>query len=213
MSGNGLADAFHYIDHFLPFLIETDASGLELDYAISTPADGLQASISNASIEISGIGLVLDSGDEPVTLDRLALEQGTLEWPASSVRFESLDLQGLAVNAALNAEGRLDLLDLVPETDAADEAPAPGVEPGWLAELGELTLSESGLSLVDGRTQPAARTAIEDLALSLSGIDNRDGTSMPVTLSARIGDAGLGFEGQVGLLPQPSGSGRLSVDG
>ncbi len=181
--------------------------GVDLPYRLSE-RPRWQLRIERASASAVGVGLApAGSSQDPIRVAKLVATGGTLDVDAHRASVARIALTGLAVDAALDRSGALNLSSLI-GTGAAAHArtgPARAVEagvgtpasarppaaaPGWTVDWPRVTVSDGRLSFVDRRTTPAATFVFAPLRLQIDGASLD--LSRPIRVALATGVAGGG---------------------
>lgn len=213
ITGTGLTDALTYAEHFLPFKVTIDGVDIRLDYETGLRDGSLFFTVDNLTAGVDDTRVVPQStGLEVLSVGSMSLAGGMLRWPEQTARVESVQIDGLSLNAGLLSDGSLDLLQLVPATgeeqDDSDAAAAP-----WVIEVGSFRVPDGAVHLSDATVSPPARVSMNPLEVSLRDIDNRAGTEIPVEFKTQLSSGGqAAYEGVLQILPDLRTRGEVSLE-
>ena len=214
---------FRYFRDQLLLPVSFDGGQLDaaFDYRVALDEAG-EISVALSNVGGTLAGLAVNQPDRPhlVEVATLTLSGGNLEWPEQRVQVEEVVLEGVAVDAYLDADGRY--LPATPGQPAAPAETAASVDPAAAADPAEDPLSgqwQIGLDrlrLVDWRISHTdigageARVVLADLDLQLSEISNAAGARMQFDLGLSPAQGGrLHSAGSVQLLPDVVLTGTL----
>ncbi|MEJ2534331.1 MAG: DUF748 domain-containing protein, partial [Gammaproteobacteria bacterium] len=223
VQGRGLADPFRYADYFLPFRVEGAGVDMRFDYEVALGEQGLTAAVTGLETFAEGLQVIEDGADAPVIATTgIRLSGGDLRWPEQTVRAQSLTIEGLTVDAALEADGSISLLRLLPATEASEDTGAPaegasddgGNAGAWQVALDRLELPDARIALEDRTLSPALALSLDPLRLLVTGLDNQPDTAMPLELDLDLSSGGsVAYRGEVTALPDPRTSGKIELAG
>lgn len=140
----------------------------------------------------------------------IAVENAALDLRAHSASAETFRLIGLDGDLRRDANGRLNLQDLLLTNSATDtpaaetkkpspaaSAPTTSMASPWQARLRNLALSDSGLSYEDNTVSPAQKLRIDGLDLKLDKLSTQFDQSSAISLQAIVNKSGkLSINGQ-----------------
>jgi hypothetical protein len=179
-----------------------------------------QLRIDRASASAVGVGLApAGSSVDQIRVAKLVAAGGVLDLDAHRASVARVALAGLAVDAAFDRNGTLNLASLIgtgPATHARAGpartgvpgmgAPAPGRPPAgtprWTVDWPQVTVSDGRLSFVDRRTTPAATFVFAPLRLRIDGASLDP--SRPIRVALATGVAGGGeLDARGTVVPAP----------
>jgi hypothetical protein len=229
-----------YIRHQTGFEITDGSAGAELDYEVHTTADGdIEASVVNIELTFSnivvnsfadGTGFDFAGEDQKIlTLPKIRLSDGEFHWPQQTVSLGSLALDNPQIELSRDANGVFSLepravtpAGQTAATDAGestageaavDESDQGAADNPWKFSLGQLSINQLALSLLDQTVSPAAEFGITDFNLTIDDISNLAGKRFPTSLSMQTLKGGtLTLKGEMGLLPEPLFDFDINID-
>lgn len=213
LTGQALVDAIRYADHLLPFDIVKTGVEISLDYDLAFEDGALKLALDDLQANLLGVGVDREDHEHNVlSTTKVSLTNGSLRWPEQVLRLDAIEIEGLELQAGLDPDGNLDLLDLMPNAGGDDHDTDDALP--WVVEVGTLRVPGATLNLSDATLSPPAALSLTDLDFDLAGIDIREGTRMPVALTTTLSSGGtVGFRGEVMAFPDPRATGRLSLAG
>ncbi len=159
------------LDYFLPFDVEFDSIAATFDYRMAVTEQGFNATVEGLEGEALGFAAVMDDGGEPVielpllrfrwrrhpgsttegaealvAFPLIRYDGGSIEYPQNVAQLEQLELSGMTVRAALEENGQLNLLDMIPQfedktiTGSVGTGDSAGATP-WTISLNRFELS------------------------------------------------------------------------
>ncbi len=182
-----------------PMQLRGNAMALKLDQALLHDPDG--------------------QGSELVQMGDMALSGAVFSLADRSVTAETLRVSGLRASAWLDAQGRLNLLEVVgasgpdaavasvepPTPAAATPAPAgPAGESPWRVAVRTVDLQDAAVRFEDRRRDPPLAMGLVAITLNLSGVDTAVGAPpMQLALGATLASGGeIQAKGSAALDPQ-----------
>ncbi|HEY1230739.1 MAG TPA: DUF748 domain-containing protein, partial [Ramlibacter sp.] len=144
--------------------------GGKLQLDASQTAETLAFRMDGGSLLTEQLALA-QPGRPPVTLERFAVEQAAVDAAAHRIEAGRIALEGGHLRVLRDAQGRLDLLAMLPAgTDAKADASRPDKpkDPPWTARAAQVALSRVTLDVEDQAL--GLRTQVQDLALRLDGV-------------------------------------------
>ena len=212
ISGRGFAEAYRYIDFYLPFALESDQSGLTFDYRVNLLEQGLTASLENLQMNIGSTVVRKDSGEEWIRLDGVQLDGGDLRWPEQTIGLGTLTVSGLSIDAEMDATGELNLMSLLPAEDPGPADASDAATP-WQVGLDALVLQDGTVQFTDRALEPAFVAELNGIGVTLRDIDNQPGTSMPVETAMTLASGGdISLSGNTTLLPDLTLDASVDID-
>lgn len=168
------------------------------------PQVGLQGSVALAALEVQ------DKGAVPVLkLDRLGVEVAEADLFGRKLHVGQVRIEHPVLAVKRAADGRLNLLELLPppappEDAKAPEAPAAPAEaaPPFKFRVDQIELVEGDVTVQDAAVQPAFSTRVQPLAVKVEGLGNEGGPPAQVQLSLEM-DQGekLTHQGELQIAP------------
>ncbi len=165
-------------------------------YRLAPQADGqIDLTLDQLTAKLAGLKLRTAQDAEPVlALDTIEAKDGRFDLRQRSVNIGSIVLAGGGANLRRGADGRLNVLDLLPaptptESPAATATAKPA-GPAWHYRVDRVALSGFGADIRDQTQSPAADFALHDIAVSIEGISEDLKASLPVHASFRAQEGG-----------------------
>ncbi len=148
--------------------------------------------MSEANVDIANArASAFDPPVDLVAISNINISNASLDLAASLVDIDAVTISEPVINAALQADGELNLTTLIreegePTTEATPSTP-------WQASLDTLTLESGTINFLD---ETAGFEAIVGLdTITASGIRNAPGTEIAISLNTSIDDGKVGFTG------------------
>jgi len=218
-----------YIRHQTGFDIVDGSAGAELDYEVHATANGdIEASVVNIELTFSnivinsfadGTGFDFAGADQKIlTLPKIRLSDGRFHWPQQTVSLGSLSIDNPQIEMSRDADG---VFSLEPRAvtpsgqnastaageatagESASESDQGAAGNPWQFSLGQLSINQLALNLLDQTVSPAAQFGITDFNLTIDDISNADGKRFPTSLSMQTLFGGsVTLKGEMALLPE-----------
>lgn len=171
-----------------------------------------------------------ESPDAAFALTHAGLEGGTFDWRTRQIVIPSITLSGGGVAARRLADGRIDLLDLVPASPppaqraaakpgppkpaaSVSTSPAAGPAAAWHYRVGRLALTGFAAEFRDQTVAPAADFALQDITAEVKDVSENLATPLPIHVALRLRDGGtVAVDGAI-VPKTPSADLRVRVDG
>lgn len=194
-----------YLESMLPLESVSGVISSRLRYHARQDSSGkVKLDVDNMDITLEGL---LVSGLTPATrfanIQQVSLRDGKLRYPEQSLYFSQLTVTSPGLEAWMNDDRSISVMDLVPEPDPKDGA-AHVDEPTlpWRVGIGEFTIENGSLALTDKSVQPEAIVNLANLQLAMTGINNEDHALIPFNLTAELLEGGnFSVDGQMEILP------------
>ncbi len=219
LDANKLPQLRALLDLFIPFDLAFESLSTTFQYQVAIGDEGLTFAASQLAGNVQRLEAVMDSGGDPVVaLAEISFRGGSLNYPAQTAGLEHLALSGLTINAALEEDGRLSLLEMIPQQEPSEprdgNSSTASAAQAWKISLDEFVLDGGALNLADRSISPVVAVTASPIAASASGIDNQPGTRIPLAFQTVLSSGGtIGFEGHAMALPRPEVSGALTLAG
>jgi hypothetical protein len=202
----------------LPFALPRGTIDLAGTYSVALPKDApLQLEVSLPSVAVRDVALQPHGiAEDWVTVPSLTVTDTRLAMPAQTIALGEIALDGLRMQAWMNADGSLstDQLFAGPPAEPvaatgptaaaspnAGPAAAPAGDPEWSLTVGRVALREAAIEFEDRTVSPAVRFAMAPLNASLREASLDLSRPLPV-----------GFETTINGTAQASGTGTLVPD-
>ncbi|MCQ8895688.1 DUF748 domain-containing protein [Limnobacter humi] len=161
------------------------------------------------SVRVPALKLSKPDGEELVSFDSLFVDVSGTDLLTGTIALDTVDLQGLHLNAALLPNGELNWTDLINAFKSKEPEPD---QPPPKFKLGHLNIDKAAITVEDRRTPNGFKTRLEPLALELHNLSTlANSQSGDFEL-----DANTSFDAQVQLKSQmklavPAFTGTLAV--
>ena len=218
-----------YIRHQAGVDIVDGSADIELDYEVHQGKDGqIKVRVENFDLTLSDIavnsfadGSGFDfAGDDQriLTLPKLVVSDGLFLWPEQKVSLKSVSLDRPQIDTMRNKSG---VFNLEPSATLADEAAPSGSTPAatandveWQVSIGDLSVKDLALNVIDQSVAPAAQLGITDFNLTVSDLSNQPGARFPMNLNLQAQSGGkVSLDGAIAVLPQAVFDFDVSVEG
>jgi uncharacterized protein involved in outer membrane biogenesis len=160
---------------------------------------------------LRGLRIAASTGTgQAIGLAQAALKDVALDYSARKLTAGGLTLSGVDLPLLRARDGRLSVMDLLPQSASqasvsqppAPPAPAPAAPqattPGWAFALAAFTLDNATLRLEDQAVTPAAHITVAPIALSLTGASSNLDAPVPFQFDAKVNDrAAVGIQGSI----------------
>lgn len=211
-----LTTPYRYFQDTLPFVLRDGRLALAFDYAFSLDdASGPRLEISNGSIEVSTLDAI-EVGADTAFLERgtLKLEGASFQYPAMTTRASALRIDGLNLAVLRDAQGRLNLQNMLDNLNTnAEPAPADDAATPLQLSLDEFSLSNSTVKFTDQSTGTPATLGVQAQA-SLRSFTLDEGASLPFDARLTFESGGtLAAEGTLQLFPAVDVDAMLDLQG
>ncbi len=189
----------------LPLVLKEGEVDLSSDYRLDL-SKGTELQLSKIKVQLAPFAIDDPSGKPLVRLQRLDIDNSSLDLAKQQVVIGQVRSQGLEAWAAREADGQLDWQKLFAKPDAAEsEAPKPAASPGeskpWQVLLQDVQLRDYKAHLADRVPQQEVAVDVGPLNLDLKNFDSLGDKPFELRL-----DSGLGRQGKL----QASGTVQLS---
>jgi hypothetical protein len=159
------------------------------------------ADIPQTTLQGLQIAPSADTG-QTIGLARAGLKDVALDYSAHKLTAGSLALSGIDLPLRRARDGRLSVMDLLPQGGAqaseTQTAAPQATAPAWAFALAAFTLDDATLRFEDQAVTPAAHIAVTPIALSLTGASSDLGAPVPFKFDAKVNDrAAFGVQGTV----------------
>ncbi|MEJ5989907.1 DUF748 domain-containing protein [Ramlibacter sp. PS3R-8] len=159
---------------------------VQLRLAAQLSGSDLQMQVEDASVALADV--TLSQGElTPFTLAELGVDGGSVDLGARKASFARLHARGAAVRVRRDAQGRINLADLLPGAGAPQAAAA--VEPPWSAAIQRVELSELAAEVEDEATGMKLR--VHGAAATLTDASSDTRRPLRFEAGARVDESGL----------------------
>jgi uncharacterized protein involved in outer membrane biogenesis len=205
VSNSRLDRSIAYLKAMLPLSQVSATLDASTRYSVKARPDGdIEVALDELGVQLGSLRVTgLQPDSEFLSLESLQVSGGTLRYPEQRVSIEAIELEGTDLQTWLDADGNVNLLQLLPAE--ATGAAAAGAEdsPGWDLSISRLALSGTSLGFEDRQLNPAAGVQLSSMNVEIREISNLDGQKMPILVSGSIQDEGqFEFDGLLSALPQ-----------
>jgi hypothetical protein len=196
-----------YLGDALPFAVPSGTLDLAGGYRFTAGAGGdLALTLASAKLHDFTVAPRAASDATPwVSIPELDVADTVLALGQRRVTVGSVELTGAHVSAWLDANGQLNLQQLLgaPAATAAapSAAPVPAAAAPWQLTLARFTASGLTIDAEDRSVQPAAKLQLAPLSLAVRNYSTAPGTSLAVELTTGIGKGALQVAGNLTLAP------------
>jgi hypothetical protein len=221
-----------YVRHHSGIEIVDGSANIELDYDLEQLEGGqIKAKVENFNLSLSdvvinsfsdGTGYDFAGPDQQIlTLPKVLLTNGQLLWPEKILSLDSVSIVKPQIETLRDVNGVFNLEPKVRKSPVIKQDPAFLVAPKptrtsddeWQWSIGNFTINQLVLNLIDQSVSPEAHLGVNDFNLQLSDISNLADSRFPMSLSLQALSGGkVSLNGAVSLLPQPAFDLELSVD-
>ena len=216
LQGLRLDQSIGYLKSMVPLESMHASLTSRLDYHVYLDEDGqLAFAVDSMEVELDDLAVSgLSPATEFLSVAAISLQGGTVRYPEKSLHFSSIRIAEPKLEAWLDEQGKISLMQLIPQQEAgtnlvsADASATP-----WEISVGDMILEGGKVQLADHSFSPGASLGLKDLQLSLSEFSNREGGRFPIDLSGGLDEGGgFSFGGELGYLPEFSLSGTAKTD-
>lgn len=162
-----------YLQDKILFAVPSGHLATRFDYElVQNPADQpWQLALTSLAVDITELQLQHKSTQAPLfELPALTLQNGSVRWPEQTVELPLIELRNGKVWPALQADGNLNLAQLlVPETQTTEAA----TENPWTLNMPQVRLSDWQIQWSDQTLRKPAAIALEKLQLEITGFNTR----------------------------------------
>jgi hypothetical protein len=187
---------WNYLRDSVHFEIASGVLGLNGDYDFKAAGSTVGLKLNVHDLTVSNLGLRLKGAvANSIDLARIDAHETSVDTDRRTVTIGKVQFAGGEIRAWLDAQTRLNLLDL-----AGPAAPIPAQpvarndekkkDVGWTVTAADLSLSELKLSVEDRQVVPAAVLAVNDLEARVVGFTTAPGAALDITAAAGINAAG-----------------------
>lgn len=154
-------------------------------------------------LSVKGFG-ILDSNDQIIAgFDKFWLDVSFLSLLQKKYRIQSIGLDGLKVNAILSAEGRINLLELVPQEsqetanqDNVANQDIPVIESKKSAQLplvrvDLISMKNGNIGFIDQSVQPNFTTDLSEINLQITDLSTSADQETKVSFQAKLDNNGI----------------------
>ncbi len=198
-----------YLSDALPFELTSGMINLQGGYEFSARESGLKLNVK----DVTATDVALHGPNQPaddVKLAKLQVSNTRFDLRQRRVDVEKMSLSGAALRARRDAQGGINLLSLLGESEAvpASEAPATDVPvpataeaaPRWVVNAPDIAIEGASVDVEDGLVKPAATFKLAPIDVKVSGYSNAPGTQVQIDAAVGIdGKAKLAAKGQLAL--------------
>ncbi|MGI9330611.1 MAG: DUF748 domain-containing protein [Gammaproteobacteria bacterium] len=216
----GLPVLTRYLDDVLGFDLDGGILDLNFDYSARALPDGLfDASVSKLNLGISQTDLATkEKGEELMGFRQLRITGGQARWPEHTASVEEILLGGAYVDVWLNADGSLNLNQLVTAPEDAgitDESPSTEIDTAvteemtaestandWQFSIDRVRVENLGARFQDRGLPDQPQVALRDVQLQVTDINNAPEARFPLEMAATVDSGGtISMTGSLGAFP------------
>jgi hypothetical protein len=206
-----------YLQESLGFEIAGGVVSMTGTYEVAATEPDLTAALTLSKMEVAGLGARPRGGAEDwIHIDSVAIETARLDAARRSVDIAAIRVSGSRVLAHRAADGKLNLLTLMPQPGEA-AAPPPsgggsGADPAWTLNIPVIELNELRADITDEFVEPAARLTVAPAHVRVSGFSTAPETSLALTADLTLESGGrLQLDGK-GQAAQRRFEGKIRLD-
>lgn len=206
VSEGRLSTFWPYVRDALPLVLKEGQVDLSSDYRLDL-SSGTELQLSKIKVQLAPFALDDPQGKPLVRLQRLDIDNSSLDLAKQQVVVGQVRSQGLEAWAAREADGQLDWQKLFakPEgakSEAAEPAQQPDESKPWQVLLQDVQLRDYKAHLADRVPQQEVAVDVGPLNLDLKNFDSLGNTPFDLRLDSGLGKQGkLQAAGQVQLSP------------
>ena len=175
-------------------------AGLSANYRLSESGGQIDLVLDQLEAKLAGLKLHTAKDTLPLlVLDSIVFKDGRVDLRQRSVTIRSVVLAGGGVNLSRDAQGRLNVLDMLPlpESNAAPaarqiEVPAQpqAASTGWHYRVDHVVLNGLRADFHDQTISPAAQMGLQDIAINIDGISEKLDVPWPLHASFNASTGG-----------------------
>lgn len=200
-----------YLSASLPFEIDAGVITLNGDYDVSAAAAGpIEVKLNVHGTTVTSLGVKPHGADaDYISLGRLEVDGTRLDLARRAVEVARVQLSGGDIQAWLDEQGRLNLLDLIGPAPAAGAdapanretaggstpaatapAPAAGSAPGWTVSVPDISVTGLKVSAEDRQVKPAASVVLDPLNVHVGGFNLAPDDTLDIQLDTAVNTSG-----------------------
>ena len=204
----------NYAPYYAPFIrfnVEEGALDAALKYTATMTDGRLQASISDAAVNLAALKLRRENEKLPFfTLAQLAVKDIALDLAKRNILIGEFITRGGKLLARRDKEGVFNLTQLLAPGSNESSKTAPGEGAPWNAELKKLAVNDFGVRVEDDKMADSLPFTANVIALNADNLSTAKGTKAGLALKVALGKRGkLDVSGT--LTPMPLQA-RLKLD-
>jgi hypothetical protein len=191
-----------YLRDALPFELTSGTINLQGGYEFAARESGLKLNVK----DVTATDVALQGPNQPaddVKFAKLSITNTRFDLRQRRVDVGPVNLSGAALRARRDGQGRINLLSLLGDGEAAPAAgatPSTEAAPRWVLSAPDIALEGASMEVEDGLVKPAATFKLAPIDVKVSGYSNAPGTQVQVDAAIGIdGKAKLAAKGQVAL--------------
>ncbi len=232
LTGSPIGIAQRYLSDLLEFTVDSQKLSAQLDFVVADAADrGITAAIDNFQVLLEDVTASTQETDQVLlNLPTLRIQGGQLKWPEQTIRIAEIMLDTPRINIWRNADGSLNLSQLVADTQETspeedqekDEeqveqegTTVANAEPeslSWEVTLDQLLIDSLGVQFDDYTLGEPGTLEIAALTLTAENLSSIPEEQASIGLKATAANGGqLSLEGKLEVLPTVNLTANLSV--
>lgn len=206
ISDGRLSTFWPYVRDALPLVLKEGQVDLSSDYRLDL-SSGTELQLSKIKVQLAPFAIDDPQGKPLVRLQRLDIDDTSLDLARQQVVVGQVRSQGLEAWAAREADGQLDWQKLFAKPDTAKDEARADTEPAdeskpWQVLLQDVQLREYKAHLADRVPQQEVTVEVGPLNLDLKNFDSLGDKPFDLRLDSGLGKQGkLHAAGQVQLSP------------
>lgn len=206
--------ALDYTDHSrsIPITVQNRSAEVSMEAQLETAATGLQASVRDLAITLSGVKLGEPGAEAPlVALDEIALTGGELDLAKARVGVKQVAVNGGEVRVVRNSAGKIRIVDVAAASKTAKvrrelEAALEHTRkegPSWQFGLDRFEVDGVRIALKDEGFGTPISYDVENVKASVSNIQSDGNTPIAFDAELRVAQGGVAHaKGEIVALGQ-----------
>jgi hypothetical protein len=180
-----------------------------VDYQAAVGPKGFDASVSNGTVQLTGLQVrAPDSAETVLSIPLLSVNLAEASLSNKEAHVSSVKSSGGSLLVRQSRDGNINLLGLMKKAAPAP-APVPPSAP-WTARVDEIALDGYAVSVEDQKPGRPVKLDVSALAFTIKGFNSASNAPLATALSMRLNGQGkLSLNGTVGLAPL---SGDLNLE-
>jgi len=206
LDGPALGLLQRYLKDQLRFVVQGGTTQASLRFALQASAGGSpEILVSELAVRLSEVSLDAEMAPGFFGFEEFSIKGGRFAWPAREVSAEQVLLAGAKVKLNRDADGHIDLVELLAPEEAGEpppEAVPAEAEASWSVRIAEIALRDLSADVVDRAPASPAQLVISDLDVSLRGLASEPGARFPLEAGLALGSGGtVKLRGELTALP------------
>lgn len=192
---------WEYIRELVPFELDSGLIGVKGDYELTTAGGPLAVKVIVHDTTVTDLGLKPRGGPQDyVKVAKIEVVDTRVDVSRHTVAVGKVQLSGGNVQAWMDEQGRLNLMDLVPSSKPAAAAPesAPAVpahsrggdSSPWTISAPDIGVADLKIAAEDRQVKPALALAIDPLNIHIAGFNTQPDDVLDVTVDSTVNGSG-----------------------